>query len=140
MIRRCSRPILAVPCTLTGLNHALLAFNDSPKALEALYIAAYMAGKWGTQLTVLSIDKESQPAKEMQESARQYLENKDIQAHYALQKSGPSAEIILNTSRDRQCDLILIGGYKASPFVEVVFGSIVDELLRNTEIPVLICR
>jgi nucleotide-binding universal stress UspA family protein len=140
MIRRCSRPILAVPCNVTGLDHVILAFNDSPKALEALYIGAYVAGKWGTRLTVLSIDQESVPAETQQKSARQYLTANNIQAGYILHETGTSAEIILQISRDLECDAILMGGYKASPIVEVVFGSIVDEVLRKTEIPVLICR
>jgi nucleotide-binding universal stress UspA family protein len=140
MIRRCSRPILAVPCNVTDLNHVLLAFNNSPKALEALYIAAYMAGKWEIRLTVLSIETDSDSALELQKSAHKYLKEKNILAEYITQQTGDFAEIILKTASEKQCDLILIGGYKATPFVEVVLGSIVDDVLRVTEIPVLICR
>ncbi len=140
MIRRCSRPILAVPCNVTGLNHVLLAFNDSPKALEALYIAAYMVGRWGVQLTVLSIDQESDTAEELQNPARQYLQEKNIPAQYITHQAGDFAEIILNTTRKNGGDLILMGGYKATPVVEVFLGSIVDDVLRLTDIPVLICR
>ncbi|MFQ5407584.1 MAG: universal stress protein [Anaerolineales bacterium] len=44
IIRRCARPILAVPAG-TGLGaHPLLAYNGSPKADEALYVATYLAG------------------------------------------------------------------------------------------------
>jgi hypothetical protein len=140
MIRRCSRPILAVPQPGSGLNHVLLAFNKSPKALEALYIAAYMAGKWGIRLTVLSIEVDSDSAWELQKSARHYLTEKNILAEYITHQTGDFAEIILKTASEKQCDLILIGGYKATPLVEVVLGSIVDDVLRVTEIPLLICR
>jgi nucleotide-binding universal stress UspA family protein len=140
MIRRCSRPILAVPGNITNLDQALLAFNDSPKALEALYVGAYMAGKWGTHLTVLSIDQEGVRAKSLQKHARQYLTTKNIPADYIRHEIGQSAEIILQTSQVQKCDVILMGGYKASPIIEVVFGSIVDQVLRKTDIPVLICR
>jgi len=140
MIRRCSRPILAVPCNVSPLQRALVAFNNSPKALEALYVAAYMGGKWETHLIVLSVDQEPDSAEALQEPARRYLTDKSIQAEYITHPSGSTAEIILDTARHQNCDLILLGGYKASPIVEVVFGSLVDEVLRHTEIPVLICR
>jgi nucleotide-binding universal stress UspA family protein len=140
LIRRCPRPILAVPGVISGLNHALLAYTDSPKAEEALYIAAYIACKWGTHLTVLTIDTETGNASEVQEPAREYLESKGIQAEYIDHPSGPRAEIILDTAKENQCDFIMIGGYKAKPVVEVVLGSVVDQLLRCAKIPVLVCR
>jgi nucleotide-binding universal stress UspA family protein len=140
LIRRCPRPILAVPGVVSDLNHALLAYSDSPKAEEALYIAAYMASKWGTHLTVLTIDTESGDASEVQGPAREYLEGKGIQADFIAHTSGPRAEIILNTAKDNPCDFILIGGYKSKPVVEVVLGSVVDQLLRGAKIPVLVCR
>jgi len=91
-------------------------------------------------LTVLTIDHESRSAQEIQKPARQYLEKNQIPANFILHESGPRAEIILNTAKDQQNDLILIGGYKASPVLEVVLGSVVDEVLRKSRIPVMICR
>jgi nucleotide-binding universal stress UspA family protein len=140
LIRRCPRPILAVPGNVTLLNRALLAYTDSPKAEEALYIAAYMASKWGIHLTVLTIDHEDQKARKIQKPARQYLKELGIQSDFILHESGSQAEIILKTCANTQSDLILIGGYKAGPVVEVMIGSVVDQILRETRMPVLICR
>jgi nucleotide-binding universal stress UspA family protein len=47
---------------------------------------------------------------------------------------------ILTAAQDHDCDLILMGGYGHSPVVEVVLGSAVDEVLRSSRQPVLICR
>ena len=140
LIRRCPRPILAVPGNVTLLNRALLAYTNSPKAEEALYIAAYLASKWGIHLTVLTIDHEDQKARKIQKPARQYLKELEIQADFILHESGPTAEIILKTCANTQSDLILIGGYKAGPVVEVMKGSVVDQILRGTRMPVLVCR
>ena len=140
MVRRCPRPILAVPCQVTHLDRVLLAYTGSPKAEEALYIAAYMAAKWGIHLTVLTIEHESQSALETQAPARAYLEALNVQAEYCLQAAGPRAEIIIRTAKENQSEVILIGGYKASPLVEVFLGSVVDQILRMAKIPVLICR
>jgi nucleotide-binding universal stress UspA family protein len=35
---------------------------------------------------------------------------------------------------------LLLGGYSASPVVEVVLGSTVEALLRRWDRPMLICR
>jgi nucleotide-binding universal stress UspA family protein len=46
----------------------------------------------------------------------------------------------LSTAEAHDSDLILMGGYGYSPVVEVVLGSAVDEVLRASRQPVLICR
>jgi nucleotide-binding universal stress UspA family protein len=99
-----------------------------------------MASKWGIHLTVLTIDHEDQKARKIQKPARQYLKELGIQSDFILHESGPQAEIILKTCANTQSDLILIGGYKAGPVVEVMIGSVVDQILRETRMPVLICR
>jgi nucleotide-binding universal stress UspA family protein len=50
------------------------------------------------------------------------------------------AEAILQTAETQQSDLILIGGYGHSPVLEIVLGSAVDQVLRESHRPVLICR
>ncbi len=49
LIRNCPRPLLAV-LSPSEMKHGLLAFDGSPKATEALYLAAYLAEKWGIEL------------------------------------------------------------------------------------------
>jgi hypothetical protein len=56
LILRCPRPVLAVPQNVTPLSHALLAYDGSPKAQEALFVAAYLAGRWKISLVVLCHD------------------------------------------------------------------------------------
>ncbi|MFQ5610956.1 MAG: universal stress protein [Anaerolineae bacterium] len=43
LIRRCPRPVLAVPGGWSPLDRALLAYDGSPKANEALFVAAYLS-------------------------------------------------------------------------------------------------
>jgi nucleotide-binding universal stress UspA family protein len=139
MVRRCSRPILAVPRQATPIQKALLAYNGSPKADEALFIATYMVNKWHLPLVVLTIDNEDIEAESTLERAGIYLESADAPVDFLIKK-GKVVKTVLKTASEHQCDLILIGGYKASPVVEIVKGSFVDEILRKAEIPTLICR
>jgi len=140
MIRRCPRPILAIPDQLSDLNNALLAYNGTPKADEALYLATYMATKWGIQLNVLIIEHEDIDSVTLSDRAKQYISIHNSQANFIHHKPGNRSEIILKTAQTYDCDFILMGGYKSSPVVEVVLGSVVDEVLRQSQIPLLICR
>jgi nucleotide-binding universal stress UspA family protein len=62
-----------------------------------------------------------------------------VEAEYLL-KIGDVVTITLRTAHTHGCNFILIGGYRASPLVEVVKGSFVDAMLRETDLPTLICR
>ncbi len=139
MVRRCSRPILAVPANAAPIHKALLAYNGSPKADEALFIATYMASRWQLPLAVLTIENNGLEAASIQSKAKEYLAAVDAGVEYFIEE-GEVVETILQTAANQQCDLILIGGYKANPVVEIVKGSLVDQMLRETCIPTIICR
>jgi nucleotide-binding universal stress UspA family protein len=136
LLLTCPRPVLAVPGELSPLSRALLAYDGSPKAGEALFIAAYLAGRWQTALVVLTVGR---GRASLQARAREYLESRGVEAEYVLE-SGPAAGTILALAAERQCDLVLMGGYGHRPVVEVVVGSTVDSVLRESRTPVLICR
>ena len=136
MIQRCSTPLLAVPGEVSPLERALLAYDGSAKAREALFVATYLAGQWHIPLVVVSSGKE---AARSLENARDYLQSRNVQAEFVA-KQGPVAETILDTAQERKCDLIIVGGYGRGPVAEVILGSTVDELLRTSQWPVLICR
>lgn len=139
LLRRCPRPILAVPRVPAGLQHLLLAYDGSPKANEALFIARYMVEQWGASLMVVSARGKKDDGRETADRARAYLEEHNIQGKYVIEKGQPS-KIILKTARDNDIDLILMGGYGGSPISEIVSGSVVDKILRTRNRPVLICR
>jgi nucleotide-binding universal stress UspA family protein len=139
MVRRCARPILAIPIDAAPMKHVLLAYNGSPKAEEALFIAAYMTSQWQIPLSVLTIQNADLDARSVQANARDYLATTNASVEYFI-REGAVVETMLQLAKDQGCDLILIGGYRANPVVEVVQGSVVDEILRETSIPTLICR
>ena len=139
LIRRCLSPILAVPGPVTELKRLLLAFDNSPKANEALYVATYLADRWVMDLTVISTMKTPDKVTEAINQAKQYLESHQVQATY-IQECGDAAELILKTARERDANLIVMGGYGSSLVVEAFAGSTVDRVLANTTRPVLICK
>jgi nucleotide-binding universal stress UspA family protein len=139
LIRRCPRPILAVSETPSTLDRAVLAYDGSAKAKEALFVAAYLAGQWAISLVVVSVEEEEQFAGTALHRAQSYLQTHRIEAKY-VSASGPVAKAILATAEEHHSNLIIMGGYGRSPMLEVVLGSAVDEVLRTSRWPVLICR
>jgi len=139
MIRSCPQPILTVPGRTSPLDHVVLAYDSSPKSREALYIAAYLAGHHASELTVLTSSVGLDFGTEAQEEARSYLTSRNVEALYVLSED-PLPESIRDLQQGGRCDLILIGGYGAGPVLEVVLGSVVDRVLREVQLPALICR
>ncbi|MEJ2353022.1 MAG: universal stress protein [Anaerolineales bacterium] len=139
MIRRCPRPILAVPGKATRLNSALLAYDGSPKGEEALFVATYVAGRWGISLMVVTANENGPHAEEVLQRARDYLDSSGVEATFVAAR-GSAGEAVLRAAENHNSDLIIMGGYGYNPVMEVVLGSTVDQVLRESGRPVLICR
>jgi nucleotide-binding universal stress UspA family protein len=139
IIRRCPRPVLTVPDRPSNLDRVLLAYDGSPKAEEALFIATYVSGRWNTPLAVLTVTESRFASQETLAHAREYLEAHHVKAEWAME-TGSVAKAILMTAAARGFDLILMGGYGHGPAVEVMLGSAVDQVLRESSWPVLVCR
>lgn len=139
MILRCPTPILAVPGFRSPMEKALLAYDGSPKAKEALYLSTYLASRWNISLAIVSVMEASRASDATLKEAQSYAEQHAVMPAL-VSKSGDVAQGILQTAAERQCDFLVIGGYGYSPIVEVALGSAVDQILRESVKPVLICR
>jgi nucleotide-binding universal stress UspA family protein len=138
LVRSCSRPMLAAPGLTTGLNSALLAFDGSPKSEEALFVATYLSLKWNIPLWVVTVIENGTTTGTLQK-AEAYLESHGVKASF-IEEQGGVAAAILKQAESTGSDLIIMGGYGSSPVVEVVLGSSVDKVLRESRRPMLICR
>jgi nucleotide-binding universal stress UspA family protein len=139
IIRRCPRPVMLVPRTASPLERGLLAYDGSPKAEEALFVATYLSNRWDMGLVVVTVMEAGLTSSETLARAQQYLESHGVQATF-VEERGPAAGAIMITAEERACDLIIMGGYGSSPMLEVVLGSTVDQVLRTSGRPMLICR
>lgn len=144
LVRRCPRPLLAIPCAAgetapDPLSRALLAYDGSPKAQEALFVATYLSAQWNMPLVVLSVGESQETTAATLSQAEAYLDTYRVQATF-LAQNGPVAETILHVAAAQRSNLIIMGGYGYNPIFEVVWQSSVDQVLRESRQPVLICR
>jgi len=139
IIWRCARPILAVPGWSTPVDRAMLAFDGSPKAREALFVATYVAERWQTALTVVSAIDGARVTPAVLADVQRYLDLHEVTADL-LSVSGPIAEALLTAAGERGINLLMLGGYGANPVKEVILGSTVNRVLREVHCPVFICH
>ncbi len=138
IIHRSPRPLFLVPSMAKYISKLLLAYDGSPKAHEAMYISAYLAGKWDMELTVLTVGTNRTSINDLQ-SAKNYLEGQKIRADYQYTEGNP-ADSILSAADKTKCHAILMGGYGFRPVIEMVLGSAVDRVLHEANVPVILCR
>ncbi len=138
IISRSVRPVLAVPWKATNLERALLAFDGSPKAKEALFVAAYLAERWKTELTVLALRDGPRSTPAELDYARDYLELHEIEAEFAVMQG--SMDVLPKIVYERRSDLVLMGSYSTSALEELTSGSTVNAALRQLPCPIFICR
>jgi nucleotide-binding universal stress UspA family protein len=130
---------MAVPGPTSNLNRPLLAYDGSPKAEEALYIGAHISSMWEKPLVVVSVQEQGKAPRDALARAGRYLKDHGDRATL-VEKHGQAASRILEAASEYACDLIIMGGYGFRPLVEIALGSVVDEVLRRSQIPVLVCR
>ena len=138
LIARASRPILAIPRLVSNFSHALLAFDGSPKAKEALFVATYLAEQWQTKLTILTGLEDAGLDSTTRDFAQNYIEFNEVEADFIGKKY--SGETLKATAQEIQADLVIMGGYSGSILKEMTAGSSVNYMLRESDLPVLICR
>ncbi|MFO7540618.1 MAG: universal stress protein [Chloroflexota bacterium] len=142
IIHRSPRPILAVPTGVQSpLDRALLAYDGSTKAQEALFMAAYIVQRWSVQLAVVTVLKDASH-QGAQDEAQAYLENQGVTAvyHQRPRPDSGTSQAILEVAAEENSNLLLIGGYHNSPIMQVVLGSTLDRRRREFSQPMLICR
>lgn len=142
LVRKSPQPLLIVPGYMRPIKKLLLAYDGSPKAKEAMYIAAYQAIQWNVELYILTTYRDDEQKDEMKKhinEARSYMRFSGTYYKAHLRK-GLSGQNILNFVKEKDIDLVIMGSYGSAPLKEVMTGSTIDYVLDSIKIPVLICK
>ena len=140
ILRGARRPILIVKDQAQLLDRLLVVYNGSPKSREALFVSAYLAGRYGARLWLLTLDDGSPDLETEMSYAKTYLRKLDLDYEYILRKDGNLADAILEEAAANGATAILIGGYSGNSLFDRLFGSNIESLLQKTKLPVLICQ
>jgi len=139
IIQRSSRPILGVPSSATRFQRALLAYDGSGLAKEALFVATYLAEIWKTELIVYTAPDGSKVTSDVQDHVRKYLDIHEVEAEYVISEHG-ATDSLNQIAKEKKADLVLMGSHGSNTFQQVFIGSALDYMLRESEVPIFICR
>lgn len=139
VVRHSTAPILATQAEPRHITRILLAYDGSPRADDAMQIAAGFAQRHNDAIVLLTVDDDRPGRRQDFEKAKHWLAQQDITAK-AFYLEGHASEMILDTAREEDCNLIAIGAYGHSHFIETFYGSTVDEVVHRAICPVLICH
>ncbi len=143
ILKRTPRPVMVVPTAVSPLQHALLAYDGSPKAEEALFVATYLASRWQISLTVVTVSANTngkmETATRIQSRAKTYLGLAGVTASYVI-PVGPAAQTLLETAEQAAADFMIMGGFSMSSMKNLVLGSTLNRVLLEYKQPIIICR
>ena len=78
----------------------------------------------------------------LQKAAQHFLEkiklHLDDETIHTTIKDGETAEAILSTAMDLKADMIVVGSHSRKWLENIVLGSIAEDVLKNTQIPLFI--
>jgi nucleotide-binding universal stress UspA family protein len=134
-----SSPLLGVPEQAKPLQRALLAYDGSAQAKEALFVATYFAEMWKTELVVFTALDSSRVKADVQDYVRRYLDIHEVEAEYIITEHG-ATDHLKRTVDELNSDLVLIGSYGVSALWQVLAGSALDYMLRETRVPIFIAH
>jgi nucleotide-binding universal stress UspA family protein len=117
----------------------MLAYDGSPKANEALFVAAYLRSRWSIPLTVVTVETAFTEETAL-ERAKAYLGKQGGSTVNFVLRQRPIGDAILETAEEYDINLLIMGGFGFRPVLNLMLGSTVDRVLREFKQPILICR
>jgi nucleotide-binding universal stress UspA family protein len=139
IITNSSRPLLCIPSKASPFQRALLAYDGSPRSKEALFVATYLAEKWKVELIVFTASEGGRIKPDIQDYVHRYLDIHEVQAEYIVTENDSMA-FLKKTAEEIHADLVLMGGHGSSVIREMIIGSSLDYMLRESKAPIFICR
>jgi nucleotide-binding universal stress UspA family protein len=139
IIGRSSRPVITVPAQATEFKRALLAYDGSDRSKEALFVGTYLAEMWKTELIVFTAMDGRKVAADSQDYVKRYLEFHEVDAEYIVSDRG-AMDFLKQIAEEKNVDLLLMGSHGGSVLSQVLIGSALDYMLRESKVPTFICR
>lgn len=139
IIGRSSRPLVVVPTRAIEARRALLAYDGSDRSKEALFVAAYLAELWKVELIVFTALDGKKVTADILDYVRRYLEIHEAEAEYVISERG-AMDFLKQTVEEKNADLVLMGSHGGTLLNQVFVGSALDYMLRESRVPIFICR
>ena len=137
------------------INNILVPVDISDKTIRALDAAIYLVKRLGAQMTLLYVVPEItmgdrffmksllgemlKTAKVTMKYAKDYCDKNNIVTKHLILR-GDEPEKIIEISKKQNFDLIVIGSDGKGILKELVFGSVSNYVMQNSDVPVMIVK
>lgn len=139
LLQSSRRPVVFVKEAAMRVSRILLIYDDSEKAREALYIAAYYGARYGCGLHILMPEKDSKSNEEAIDFAQEYLKSLNLDYQTVMLSHNELAENLTTFIEENSISTVMLGGYSTTGLLERIFSSTIDHVLELSPVPVLVC-
>jgi len=137
--RATRHPVMVTPERYRQPGRALIAYDGSSHAYDAMHSAGEIAAKLGIPLVVVASHPEEEEARRRTQAAEKYLQRFGAQVKAVATTVRPE-EAILRTAKEEACDLVVMGAYGHTHIRELILGSTTEQVMRKADCPILLHR
>lgn len=142
IVRSSSKPCLVTPQTFAPIERVLLAYDGSPTGKRILnFLVENAEGFNNTEIHLVTVTKSAGDSTKSQElnKAQESLQQAGFTTTTNLLTGDPEKEIASYIEQNN-ISLLLMGAYGHRRIRHLIIGSTTVQLLRNSQIPVLLFR
>jgi nucleotide-binding universal stress UspA family protein len=141
VLKQGPRPVVIVPEKPAPGSSVVIAYNGSPQADRALQAFQVSGLDFGEEVHVVTVDTDHGETVSQNERAGEFLQLHGLKAQSSMLKpKGTVAQTILEEVRRRQARLLVMGAYGHSTVREFILGSVTNEILKDSPVPVFLCH
>ncbi|MEL6554322.1 MAG: universal stress protein [Cyanobacteria bacterium J06621_11] len=142
IVRSSSKPCLVTPQTFAPIERVLLAYDGSPTGKRILnFLVENAEGFNNTEIHLVTVTKSAGDSTKSQElnKAQESLQQAGFTTTTNLLTGDPEKEIASYITQNK-ISLLLMGAYGHRRIRHLIIGSTTVQLLRSSQIPVLLFR
>ncbi|MEL6935852.1 MAG: universal stress protein [Cyanobacteria bacterium J06607_17] len=143
IVRSSTKPCLVTPQTFDPINRLLVAYDGSPTGKRILnFLADNANGFKDIEIHLLTVAKSDSDTERAEQLARAKDKLKQSVGHTLIANlsTGDPEQVIANYVAQHQISLLVMGAYGHRRIRHLVIGSTTVQLLRSTQIPMLLFR
>ena len=137
VIRNSHSPVLVASRDYRPVRRFLISFDDSPAAHAALRYVVASPLLRGLPCDLVMAGEATDENRGALDSARTFLGTGGFDAHEFLMQGDPETVNAWEVSAN-QIDLLVMGAYSHSRFLQFFIGSTTTEMIRRCRVPVLV--
>lgn len=137
LVRSAHRPVLVTAPEFTPIERAMIAWDGGESSGKAIHLLASRPLLHGVPTTIVHVTDRPENLTKSLGDAREHLESSGMEAS-TIGIKGDVSDAILESARELNANLLVIGAYGHSRIRHLVIGSTTTEILMRSEPSVLI--